>query len=143
MKNRMKRRSSKSRIWIAMMLTAVVTVSVWMAETGIVKAATVNDAFIVGGEIVYASLSGDANSVTGMTSYTKGPGVVEVMVSGDAIAPGSSQVTALVAIPPAVNTPGGASGKITPPAGKVIVSARSHHYAAINGASDYRDLTLF
>ncbi len=143
MKNRMKRRSSKSRIWIAMMLTAAVTVSVWMAETGIVKAATVNGNFIVGGATVDISIAGDANSVTGKTSYTKGPGEVEVMVSGKAIAPGDPQVTELLAMPHAVNTPGGVSGTITAPAGKSIVSAHSHHYATINGASDYRDLTLF
>lgn len=143
MKNRMKR-SNKNRIWIAMVLTAVVAVSVWMAETGIVKAATVNGKFIVGGETVEISIAGDANSVTGKTSYTKGPGEVEVMVRGDAVAPaGSSQITGLLATPPAVNTPGGAAGTITAPAGKVIVSAHSHHYATINGASDYRDLTLF
>ena len=82
MNNRMKRRSSKSRIWIAMMLTAAVTVSVWMAETGIVKAATVNGNFIVGGATVDISIAGDANSVTGKTSYTKGPGAAKQLRRG-------------------------------------------------------------
>lgn len=137
----MRRRKKMSKMWTAIMLTAAVTV--WMAGTGVVRAAIVDGTFIVGGETVYISLAGDANSVTGKTSYTQGPGEVEVTVSGQAKVPGESQVTGVVSMPPAVNTPGGASGTITPPAGMVFVSAQSHHYATINGQSDNRNLTLF
>lgn len=137
----MRRRKKMSKMWTAIMLTAAVTV--WMAGTGVVRAATVDDDFIVGGETVHVSLAGDANSVTGKTSYTQGTGVVEVTVSGQAKAPGDLRVTGVVSMPPAVNTPGGASGTITPPAGKVLISAQSHHYATINGQSKDYNLKLF
>ena len=137
MKNRMKR----NRILVVM--TLIVTISMWLSERGTAYAASKATTFKVGTETVNASLSGDANGVMGSTSYTNGPGEVEVMVSGDAVVPGGSQVTGLLAMPPAANTPGGVSGTITPPAGKILIAARSHHYATVNGASNYCDITLF
>ncbi len=142
MKNRMKR-SNKNRIWIVMMLTAVVTVSVWMAEAGTAYAVTQNGAFIAGGETVYASLSGDAGGVTAQTSYTKGPGEVGVWVHGQAKVPGESNTVGVTCETVFTNTPGGISRTITPPAGGAFVSAVSHHYATINGESRSYDIALF
>ena len=115
----------------------------WLAEPGVAYAATKDDYFDVNGERVYASLSGDANGVTGKTSYTKGPGVVEIMVNGQARIPGTSQTRDLLAMPAPVNTPGGVAGTVTPPSGYVLTSAYSLHYATIGGKSDHCEITLF
>ena len=137
MKNRMKR----NRILVVMAL--IVTIFMGLSEKETAYAASKGTTFKVGPETVNASLSGDANGVTGSTFYTKGPGGVEVIVRGDAVVPGGSQVTGVLAMPPAANTPGGVSGTITPPAGKILIAARSHHYATINGDSNSCDITLF
>lgn len=135
----MRRRKKMSKMWTAIMLTAAVTV--WMAGTGVVRAAT--GTFVVGGEVVSATLTGDANSVTGSTSYTKGPGEVEVRVNGRARIPGTSREMNITTEPAFASTPGGASRTMTPPAGYVLISAQSNHYATINGESKSYELTLF
>lgn len=135
----MRRRKKTSKMWMAMMLTVMVTV--WMAGTGVVRAAT--GTFVVGGEIVSATLTGDANSVTGTTSYTKGPGEVRVQVNGKARIPGTSREMSITTEPAIASTPGGASRTMLPPAGYVLISANSDHYATINGDSKPFDLTLF
>lgn len=138
----MRKKRNKNRIWIAVMLTG--TMFMWLTGFNTVYAASKGGTFIAGGETVNASLAGDANGVTGNTSYTKGPGQVEVMVGGEARALNNpQQVTGLVAMPDAVNTPGGVSGTITPPAGMVLISAHSNHYATINGNSNSYSITLF
>lgn len=139
----MRKKRNKNRIWIAAMLTG--TMFMWLTGSNTVYAASKSGTFIAGGETVNASLAGDANGATGSTSYTKGPGQVEVMVGGEAKVPGSStqQTTGLVAMPDAVNTPGGVSATITPPAGMVLISAHSNHYATINGNSNSYSITLF
>ncbi|MCM1538229.1 MAG: hypothetical protein NC254_07525 [bacterium] len=114
-----------------------------MLEPSVAYAAVKDATFIVDDETVYASLSGDANGVTGKTSYTKGPGVLELIVGGSAKIPGTTQVRGLVAMPNPVNAPGGISTTMTPPSGHILISAYSHHYATIGGASNYCDLTLF
>jgi len=119
------------------------TMFMWLTGFNTVNAASKFGTFIAGGEIVNASLTGDANGATGSTSYTKGPGQVEVMVGGEAKVPGSTQMVGLVAMPDAVNTPGGVSATITPPAGMVLISAHSSHYATINGNSNSYSITLF
>lgn len=137
----MRKKRNKNRIWIAVMLTG--TMFMWLTGSNTVYAASKGGTFIAGGETVNASLAGDANGVTGNTSYTKGPGQVEVMVGGRAKELGGTQTTDLLAMPKAIDTPGGVSGTITPPAGYVLVKAHSNHYATINGNSNSYSITLF
>lgn len=129
------------KIFAATILT--VMLFVWLAESGVAYAATKSSTFAVGDETVYASLTGDANGVTGKTSYTKGPGTVEIMVNGHAEIPGTSQTRDLLAMPAPVNTPGGVTGTVTPPSGYILTSAYSLHYATIGGKSNHCEIKLF
>lgn len=134
-------RSRIRKVFAAVVLT--VMLFVWLAESGVAYAATEDLYFDVNGERVYASLSGDVNGVTGKTSYTKGPGTVEVTVSGEARKQGGQETRGLVSMPAPVNTPGGVSTTMTPPSGYTLITAYSCHSATIGGKSDHRDITLF
>lgn len=134
-------RSRIRKVFAAVVLSAMLFA--WLADSGVAYAATKSGTFIVNGETVYASLSGDANGVTGKTSYTRGPGTVEIMVNGHAEIPGTSQTRDLLAMPAPVNTPGGVTGTVTPPSGYVLTSAYSLHYATIGGKSNNCEIVLF
>ncbi len=133
--------SKIKKVFSATILT--VMLFAWLAESGVAYAATKDGTFIVNGETVYASLSGDANGVTGKTSYTRGPGTVEIMVNGSAVMPGNPQTLDLLSMPAPVNTPGGVSGTVTPPSGYTLISAYSSHYATIGGKSNHYEISLF
>lgn len=134
-------RSKIRKVFGAVVLAAMLIA--WLAESGVAYAAAKSGTFDVGDETVYASLSGDASGVTGATSYTKGPGTVELSVGGDARKPGSQETRALVSMPAPVNTPGGVSTTMTPPSGYVLTSAYSLHYATIKGKSNHYEIYLF
>lgn len=138
--SRMKTRRTR-KIFAAAVLSTMLLA--WLAESGVTYAATKNATFKVGNETVYASLAGDANGVTGATSYTQGPGTVEIMVGGQAKSPGDQKTMGLVSMPDPVNTPGGVSTTMTPPSGYILTSAYSSHYAAIGGNANNCDITLF
>lgn len=129
------------KVFAAAILTTMLFA--WLAESGVAYAETKDLYFDVNGERVYASLAGDANGVTGKTSYTKGPGTVEIMVGGEAKQQGGQGTKGLVSMPAPVNTPGGVAGTVTPPSGYVLTSAYSLHYATIGGKSDHREIKLF
>lgn len=137
----MRKKMKRTKMLAAVML--VVTISVWLAGNGIVQAASIKSTFYAGGEAVSTSLSGDMYGVTGSTSYTKGPGEVAVRVSGRARKSGGSLLKDMTTELASTNTPGGASQTMTPPNGYVLDSVSSHHYATINGESNYCESKLF
>lgn len=134
-------RSRIRKVFAAVVLSAMLFA--WLADSGVAYAATKSGTFIVNGETVYASLSGDANGVTGKTSYTRGPGTVEIRVDGEAKQQGGQEIRGLVAAPAPVNTPGGVAGTVTPPSGYILISAYSLHYATIGGKSNNCEIVLF
>ncbi len=137
----MRKKLRRSKRLAAVMF--VVTISGWLAGTKEVYAASITSTFYAGGEIVSTSLSGDMYGVMGSTSYTKGSGEVSVRLSGRARKSGTSILKDMTTALASANTPGGASQIMTPPAGYVLDAVNSHHYATINGESNYCESKLF